>query len=277
MEDKNELLEEIESIDHYDFTIETMKARKSLRFRTLIVVFVVFAFFILRMFDPNIDFNNVNSNVFLYICSGVVVFATFIYFYDKGTNSLFYKNEILDVVSVVPYLVLVVTIVNMFFVSLSPITGTSMMPNYADNETVIFSHSNTSFERLDVVIVKQNSATSPYLIKRIIGLPGEIVRIELNEIYIDNVLLVQDFIDQDVVMTFCTNSRIDDFGDYTDNEHCTFDVLPRDTYFVMGDNRDGHAVDSSSFSLDSRYFGPVTLENIYGKVIFKFKDYNLIK
>ena len=288
MEDHNELLEEeIEIIDQRDYTVETIAVRKTLRFRTLIVVFAVFAFFILRIFDQNIDFNNVNSQLFIYICSAIVIFATFIYFIDKSTDSLTYKNkdvykkykvlnEILDIASVVPYLALIVTITNMFFVSLSPITGTSMMPNYSDNEAVIFSHVSNSYDRFDVVIVKQDSATSPYLIKRVMGLPGETVKIELNEIYINNVLLVQEFIDQDVVKTFCTNTRIDDFGDYIDYEHCTF-IVPEGNYFVMGDNRDGSAVDSSSFSLDSRYFGPVELENIYGKVVFKFTDYNLLK
>lgn len=292
MEDKNELLEEeveneFVSFDQQDFTVETIVVRKSLRVRTLIVVLAVFSFFALRSFDPNIDFNNVNSTLFIYICGSIVIFATYIYFFDKSTDSFTYRNEetykkykkineVLDVVSVVPYLALLVTITNMFFVSLSPITGTSMMPNYSDNEAVIFSHTSDSFERFDVVIVKHNSTTSPYLIKRIMGLPSETVRIELNEVYIDDVLLVQDFIDQDTVITYCTNPSIEEFGEYIDNEHCTFNV-PEGSYFVMGDNRDGNAVSSSSFSLDSRYFGPVTFDNIYGKVIFQFKDYNLIK
>jgi|LGOV01.1.fsa_nt_gb signal peptidase I len=292
MEDKNELLEEeIEnefiSFDQQDFTVETMVVRKTLRRRTLVVVLVVFAFFILRSFDPNIDFNNVNSTLFVYICSAIVIFATFIYFFDKSVDTFTYRNEtvyrkykrfneILDIASVVPYLSLLVTISNMFLVSLSPITGTSMMPNYSDNEAVIFSHMGDSFERFDVVIVKHDSATSPYLIKRIMGLPGETVTVELNEVYINDVLLVQDFIDQSLVKTYCTNVNIEDFGEYTDSEHCTFNV-PDDSYFVMGDNRDGNAATSSSFSLDSRYFGPVAFNNIYGKVVFQFKDYNLIK
>ena len=291
MDDKNELLEEeieseFEYTDQEDFTVETMKVRKTLRIRTLFVVFAVFGFLILRAFDSNIDFNNVNSQLFIYVCSGVVLYATYVYFMDKSTDSFLYKNqetykkykvlnEILDVASVVPYLALIATILNMFFVSLSPITGTSMMPNFQDDEAVIFSHF-SSYTRLDVVIVKQDSETSPYLIKRIIGLPGETVKIEMNEVYINDVLLVQDFIDQDVVKTYCTNTRIDDFGEYVDSEHCSF-VVPAEHYFVMGDNRDGNAVSASSFSLDSRYFGPITFEDIYGKVIFKFKDYNLIK
>lgn len=288
MEDRNELLEEeIEAVNQEDFTVETIKVRNTLRIRTLIVVLAVFVFFILRMFDKNLDFNNVNSPLFLYISSAIVIFATFIYFIDQNVNSLTYKdknvykkykvlNEILDIVSVIPYLALVVTITNMFFVSLSPITGTSMMPNFSDNEAVIFSHINSEFKRLDIVIVKQDSETSPYLIKRVIGLPGETVRIDSNEIYIGDDLLIQDFIDQTIVKTLCTNSNIEDFGVYIDMEHCTYKV-PEGSYFVMGDNRDGNAVRTAGSSLDSRYFGPVSSENIYGKVIYKFTDYNLIK
>ncbi len=295
MDDDKKLLEENESIipeenitdQEEDFTTETMKVRKTLRFRVPIVISAVFIFFILRLFDPNIDFNNVNAPLFLFICTGVVVFGLIIYLIDSQTKSIEYSkrvtfrrykilNEVFDIVSVVPYLAVVMTIVNIFFVSLSPITGTSMEPSFSDNEAVVFSHMSNEYERFDVVIVYEDSVTNPYLIKRVIGLPGEIVRIGNNDIYINGDLLVQDFIDHNEVVTYCTNANIDEYGEYIDASNCTFTV-PDGYYFVMGDNRDGNAVDpASGYSIDSRYFGPVEVDNIYGKVVWKFKDYNLI-
>ena len=161
----------------------------------------------------------------------------------------------------------------MFFVSLSPITGTSMMPNFDDEDAVLFSHMSSEYERYDVIIVHQNSESAPYLIKRIVGLPGETVSIDNNRMFINDVLLIEEYIDSSVVKTYCTNQTI---GTYIDDNHCTF-IVGANEYFVLGDNRDGGAASNSGTSIDSRYFGPVNTDSIYGKVIFKFKDYNLIK
>ena len=151
-----------------------------------------------------------------------------------------------------------------------------MEPNFSDDQAVLFSHLSDQYERFDVVIIYRDNEAHPYLIKRIIGLPNETVRISNNEIYINDVLLPQDFIDQNVIKTYCTNQNISDFGVYTDNQNCSFTV-PENAYFVLGDNRDGNGIEpSTGYSLDSRYFGPITTENIYGKVVFTFKDYNLI-
>lgn len=290
MEENKELLEEteLEEIIIEDFTIETMEVRKNLRLRTFIVACVVMVFFIIRNFDPNIDFNNVNAPVFLFLSVAVLIICTFIYFYDKSvkpdeyTKEETYKryktlSEVMDVASVVPYLCLGLTLMNMFFVSLSPITGTSMEPNFSDDEAVIFSHLTSDYDRFDVIIMHQDSNTAPYLIKRVIGLPGETVRITDNVVYINDLELPQDFIDTNEIHTLCTNSNIGDFGVYEDMHNCTYEV-PEGFYFVMGDNRDGSAGDTQGgFSIDSRYFGPVEIGEIYGKVVFTFKDYNLIK
>ena len=285
MDDFNELLEE-ENIEEKeeDFTTETMKVRQTLRLRTFIVVIVVSVFFILRNVDPNIDFNNVNAPIFLIINLFVLFFAAFVYFFDNRIKPIEYSkkqtykgykmfSDVIDIVSIISYLSLIVTVSNMFFVSLSPITGTSMMPNFTDQEAVIFSHLSKEYERFDVVIVHQNSETTPYLIKRVVGLPGETIEINDNQIFVNGSLLVEDYIDSTVVKTYCTNINT---GEYIDNTNCIFEVGDNE-YFVLGDNRDGGAVEGSGTSIDSRYFGPVVVDAIYGKVIFKFTDYNIIK
>ena len=296
MDDMKELLEEEElkeeteeelEIDQEDYTTETMKVRKTLRFRFPFVISAIFGYFILLNFDPHIDFNNVNASLFIYISTVIVFYCVGIFVYDvtvkptEYTKKEVYRrykifNEILEIASIVPYLALIMTILNAFFISLAPITGSSMEPNFSDDEAVVFSHLSDTYDRFDVVIVYREDSTNPYLIKRVIGLPGEMVRIAGNEIYISGELLEQDFIDQDMVETLCTNSNISEFGEYRGEGDCIYTV-PDGFYFVMGDNRDGNAVDpSTGFSVDSRFFGPITTDEIYGKVIFKFKDYNII-
>lgn len=281
-EETNELFDD--TIIKEDYTIETMKVRKTLRFRTFGAVIATLLFFTLRYLDPNVDFNNVNSPIFLIANFFVLLLGAIIYFYDNSVRTIQYKqdttfrsyklfNNVMEIAVVVSYLSLTITVINMFFFSLSPITGTSMMPNYSDDDAVIFSHINDGYERYDVVIVHQNSDTTPYLIKRVVGLPGETVSIDNNRIFINDVLLIEEYINSEQVKTYCTNRNI---GTYTDQDHCSFEVGVNE-YFVLGDNRDGNAVSNAGTSIDSRYFGPVDVNDIYGKVVLKFKDYNIIK
>lgn len=78
------------------------------------------------------------------------------------------------------------------------------------------------------------------LIKRIIGLPGETVEVKNNQVYINESPLNEPYLPPNIVMR--------DFGP---------EVVPEDSYFVMGDNR--------SSSRDSRVFGAITAERIVGR------------
>ena len=82
-------------------------------------------------------------------------------------------------------------------------------------------------------------------IKRVIGLPGEHIEIKDGKVYIDDVLLDEDYL-QDGVVTDSLKGNCIDL------------VVPEGTVFVMGDNR--------SQSTDSRCFGCVPIDKIESKV-----------
>lgn len=293
--DEKELLEDIEEevvesavsdiadeteITPVDYTTETMSLRNSLRFRVPFALLAIVLFFIIKNFDQYLIFNPINSRAFIVIATVVFLFLIIIVIVDLTTMTAEYHlhktfkqfktiKDIFEFVSVIPYLLLVLTLMNAFFFSFSPINGTSMEPNFSDDEAVFFSHLSSKYERFDVVIVYIETLSEPYLIKRVIGLPGETVVIDHNEIYVDGELISQDFLNQEEVYTRCINGA--------DANLCTFELGP-DEYFVLGDNRDGHALEEqiSGYSIDSRTFFGVEEENIYGKVVFKFRDYNLL-
>jgi len=91
-------------------------------------------------------------------------------------------------------------------------------------------------------------------IKRVIGLPGEHVKIENGKVYINGEELAEDYL-QDNVVTGDLN------GPYTDL------VVPEGCLFVMGDNR--------AQSTDSRRFGCIPLEKMEGKVWIRFWPFDL--
>lgn len=97
-------------------------------------------------------------------------------------------------------------------------------------------------QRGDIVVFNVRRGNSQQtLVKRVVGLPGERVTIRDGKVLINNQPLTEPYITE---ATSC--------GGYCDL------VVPNDSYFLMGDNRNG--------SLDSRSFGPIPARSVIGKV-----------
>lgn len=138
-----------------------------------------------------------------------------------------------------PYfiVILVVVFVKMFVVSPIRVNGASMNPTLNDKDIMILNEISYGFSdivRFDIVVVKEENE---YLIKRIIGLPGEKIEYKDNKLYIDGKYVKEDFKHMET-MDFST-------------------TLGEDEYFIMGDNRTN--------STDSRIFGPISRDEIIGK------------
>lgn len=103
-------------------------------------------------------------------------------------------------------------------------------------------------QRGDIVVFNSPEADSddPSLIKRVIGLPGELVEIRDREVYINGVKLDEPYIKEPC--TYSCRDRQWQLGD--------------DEYFVMGDNR--------NVSNDSRKFGAIKHSAIIGEALFRY-------
>ena len=138
-----------------------------------------------------------------------------------------------------PYfmIILVVVLIKTFLVSPIRVNGASMNPTLNDKDIMLLdeiSYRFSDIERFDIVVVKEEDE---YLIKRVIGLPGETVEYKNDKLYIDGKYVKEDFKHKE---TF-------DFST----------TLGKDEYFIMGDNRTN--------STDSRVFGPISRDKIMGK------------
>jgi len=112
-------------------------------------------------------------------------------------------------------------------------------------------------ERGDVVVFIYPEDPSKDFIKRVIGLPGEILEIKEKKIYINGKILEENwgfFKDEKYI-----GSPRDDFGPVE---------IPKDRIFVMGDNRDE--------SNDSRFWGTVPIENVKGKAFLIYFSWDPI-
>lgn len=125
--------------------------------------------------------------------------------------------------------------------------GASMLPSYHDGDRLLLSKRPTSFERGDVVCFHYPKDPTKSFIKRIIGLPGETVEVRDNVVYINGAALAEPYVSTEY------NRMPSRFGPET---------IPEGQYFVLGDNRD--------HSNDSRAWGAVRADLIYGKVMLRY-------
>jgi len=132
------------------------------------------------------------------------------------------------------------------------IKGDAMAPNYRDGQYLISSlvRKDAEVKRGDVIIMKAIDNPDVVHIKRIIGLPGELLMLKDGLVYINGQVLNEEGYLKHGVVTD-GNSFISESEEKN---------VPVGQYFVLGDNR--------SKSSDSRIFGFVPRENIIGKVQF---------
>jgi len=132
------------------------------------------------------------------------------------------------------------------------VKGQSMEPSFEDGDYLIIDEISYRFrvpQRGEVIVFKSPKNPSQRFIKRIIGLPDEVVEIKngVVKIFKNDQLQVLD--EEKYLPSFIYTS-----GDIRV-------VVGDKEYFVLGDNRD--------FSLDSRRFGPIPVEKIIGRVLFR--------
>ena len=129
------------------------------------------------------------------------------------------------------------------------VEGTSMLPRLEDHDRLFinkFVYRISSIHRGDVVVFHYPRDPEKSYIKRVIALPGDRVFIDRGRVYLNGKALHESYVPEE----------------FRDTRSMAEMVVPEDTYFMMGDHR--------SISSDSREFGPVDRDLIYGKAVFVY-------
>jgi len=129
------------------------------------------------------------------------------------------------------------------------VEGTSMMPSLDDQERIFvnkFVYRLEPIQRGDIVVFRYPRDTSKSYIKRVVGVAGDRIRIDDGLVYVNNRPLDEDYVP----------------SAFADDRSYPETVVPQNSFFVLGDHR--------SMSNDSRDFGPVKENFIYGKAVFGY-------
>ncbi len=162
----------------------------------------------------------------------------------------------IDMIGFVVYLTAVYIVINAFLFSVAAVEGPSMSPTINNGDNVIMRHTLVDYERFDIVVVKPDGPDDTYLIKRVIALPGEHIRIEAGSVYLMNGEDAQR-LDESSFLPPATETDCSPADMYCDIE------LADNAYFLLGDNRNN--------SRDSRHFGPLGEEMIFGRVRYRLR------
>lgn len=149
-------------------------------------------------------------------------------------------------------IILVALLISLFIVTFigqrTVVDGESMEDTLYHNDNLIVDKISYRFhepERFDVIVFPAHYDSKTYLVKRVIGLPGETVYIDgEGNIYIDDELLEEDYGKEVMLSGGIAQASI---------------TLGEDEYFVLGDNRN-HSLDSRDHMV-----GNIQREDIIGK------------
>ncbi len=145
--------------------------------------------------------------------------------------------------------VIIAAFIIMFLYQPVKVEGTSMLPGLEDQERIFinkFVYKFESIQRGDIVVFHYPRDPSKSYIKRVIGVAGDKIIIRNGYVYVNGQLLPEPYVPVE----------------YFDPRSYAEITVPDGAYYVLGDHR--------TMSNDSRDFGPVDSEYIYGKAVFVY-------
>jgi signal peptidase I len=147
--------------------------------------------------------------------------------------------------------VVIAAVIILFLYQPVKVEGTSMMPGLEDQERIfinkfVYRLGLGEIERGDTVVFWFPHDPAKSYIKRVIGMPGDVVELREGQVYLNGREVEEPYVPRE----------------FRDRMNAPPLEVPPENYFVMGDHR--------TSSNDSRAWGPVHRRYIYGKAVFVY-------
>lgn len=150
--------------------------------------------------------------------------------------------------------IILVLFIILYVVSIQQVVGSSMSPTLKSGDVVFLSKFQYRFFNVKRnEIISFNYEDTKYMVKRVIGLPGETIEYKDNTLYIDGKAYKEPFLEGVTTEDF----SLSDLG---------YEKIPNDMYLVLGDNRQN--------SMDSRSYGLISKKDIIGKAVLRIWPLN---
>ncbi|USB32118.1 signal peptidase I [Paenibacillus sp. YPG26] len=183
------------------------------------------------------------------------------------------KNEALEWLKAIVIAVVLVLLIRWLFFAPFIVDGPSMQPNFHTGERIIVNKIIYDIRqpRHGEVVVFHVPTEGRDFIKRVIGVPGDTVKVEGDTVTVNGVKVNETYIQDAIDEKHKNNQLYNNESDFP-NERITDGKVPEGYVFVMGDNR--------SDSTDSRVLGFISQKEIVGRadlVFWPLKDIHFIK
>lgn len=152
--------------------------------------------------------------------------------------------------------IIIAFLIKTFIFNSTLVMGSSMEPTLHPSDRLFAEKISIylkKYDRGDIIVLKAPDEDKKDYIKRIIGLEGDKVEIKDGQVYINNELLLEDYILED--------SYTHSYGEISW-------LVPEGEVFVLGDNRDDGA------SKDSRVFGTISVDSIKAVTCFRYYPFD---
>jgi signal peptidase I len=178
------------------------------------------------------------------------------YYTSKSRKSFFgsLSGHLIDFIQTLVIFGAIFALIYLFVAQPHKVSGNSMAPTFHDGDYILTDKITYRFRNPrngDVIVLKNPKNESQDFIKRILATPGDTIKIENNLVYVNGKKLNEPYLSSSII------TRSSDF--LKEGESLAAGL---NQYYVLGDNRE--------HSSDSRAWGPISKEEIIGKVFFRY-------
>ena len=178
-------------------------------------------------------------------------------------------HSLFDFVEQFIFALAAVFIITSFFFKYSNVVGDSMQNTLQSGEKLVLSCFLYDPEPGDIVVIDDRSLKDP-IVKRVIAVGGQTVKITRDAVYVDGVMLIEDYVYTDTAKPYQYSvvpceALLDKLIGYEEGVYYEI-LVPENEVFVMGDHRND--------SYDSRDIGTLHEDAVLGKAVLRFAPFD---